>query len=167
MTTAEQRGGGANAGTVWRIATRPFSGNHFATFPEDLPRRCILAGTSDYGVCAECGAPWERVLNVEYKNPGNRTTNGTRSLERRDETAGFAQRLERSTATTGWQPTCACDAAVVPATVLDPFIGSGTTAVAAQRLGRRAVGVDANAEYLEMEVKRVGAVSLPVQLGGW
>ena len=78
-----------------------FSGKHFATFPEDLPRRCITAGTSDYGVCAECGAPWERVVNVEYKNPGNRTTNGARSLERRDETAGFAQRLERSTTTTG------------------------------------------------------------------
>ena len=166
MTRAEQRGGGANAGTVWRIATRPFRGNHFATFPEDLPLRCIMAGTSEYGVCAECGAPWERVLNVEYRNPGNRTTNGARSLERRDESAGFAQRLERSTATTGWQPTCACDVAVVPATVLDPFVGSGTTAVAAQKLGRQSVGVDASEEYLRLAVKRVGAVSLPLQLGG-
>ena len=166
MTTAEQRAGGANAGTVWRIATRPFRGNHYATFPEDLPRRCILAGTSEYGVCAECGAPWERVLNVEYRNPGNRTTNGARSLERRDESAGFAQRLERSTATTGWQPTCACDVAVVPATVLDPFVGSGTTAVAAQRVGRRAVGVDASIDYLDLAQKRIGAVSMPLQLGG-
>ena len=166
MTTVEQRPGGANAGTVWRIATRPFRGNHFATFPEDLPRRCILAGTSEYGVCAECGAPWERVVNVEYKNPGNRITNGARSLDRCDETAGFAQRLERSTATTGWQPTCACNAAVVPATVLDPFIGSGTTAIAAQRLGRRAVGVDASIDYLDLAQKRIGAVSLPMRLGG-
>ena len=67
--------------------------------------------------------------------------------------------------TSQWQPTCACDASVVPATVLDPFIGSGTTAVAAQKLGRRAVGVDASEEYLRLAVKRVGAVSLPLSVG--
>ena len=45
MTTAEQRAGGANARTVWRIAARPFSGKHFATFPEDLPRRSRVPGS--------------------------------------------------------------------------------------------------------------------------
>ena len=44
--------------------------------------------------------------------------------------------------TTGWRATCECDAAVVPAIVLDPFIGSGTTCAVAQSLGRRSVGVD-------------------------
>jgi DNA modification methylase len=34
-----------NARTVWSMATRPFPEAHFATFPEELPRRCILAGT--------------------------------------------------------------------------------------------------------------------------
>lgn len=34
--------------------------------------------------------------------------------------------------------------------VLDPFVGSGTTAVVAQRLGRRYIGIDSNAEYCEM-----------------
>ena len=33
---------------------------HFATYPDELPRRCILAGTSERGVCADCGAPWVR-----------------------------------------------------------------------------------------------------------
>ena len=166
MTTAEQRSRGANARTVWRIAARPYRDKHYATFPEELPRRCILAGTSEYGVCAQCGAPWERVVDVKYDNPGNRTTNGPRSLAQRDETAGFTHRLERSTNTTGWQSTCACDADVVPATVLDPFVGSGTTAAVAQRLGRRAVGVDASTEYLALATERVGAVSLPLPLGG-
>ena len=32
------------------------------TFPDELPRRCILAGTSERGVCGECGAPWTRVV---------------------------------------------------------------------------------------------------------
>jgi len=39
-------------------------------------------------------------------------------------------------------------------TVLDPFIGSGTTALVARRLGRKAIGIDLNAEYLDMAVRR-------------
>ncbi len=35
-----------NARTVWDIATRPYADAHFATFPPELPRRCILAGSA-------------------------------------------------------------------------------------------------------------------------
>ena len=34
-----------NARTVWTIPSEPFSGAHFATFPRDLVRRCVLAGS--------------------------------------------------------------------------------------------------------------------------
>lgn len=34
-----------NARSVWTINTQPFDGAHFATFPEELARRCILAGS--------------------------------------------------------------------------------------------------------------------------
>ncbi len=34
-----------NARTVWTIPSAPFSAAHFATFPRDLVRRCILAGS--------------------------------------------------------------------------------------------------------------------------
>lgn len=34
-----------NSRTVWTMASESFSGAHFATFPRDLPRRCILAGS--------------------------------------------------------------------------------------------------------------------------
>ncbi|HLF88614.1 MAG TPA: site-specific DNA-methyltransferase [Anaerolineales bacterium] len=44
--------------------------------------------------------------------------------------------------------------------VLDPFIGSGTTAVVAQRLGRKFVGMDSNPEYCEMARKRVSQLAL-------
>ena len=44
--------------------------------------------------------------------------------------------------------------------VLDPFIGSGTTAVVAQRLGRKFVGIDSNPEYCEMARKRVSQLAL-------
>jgi DNA modification methylase len=36
---------GRNARTVWSITTKAYKGAHFATFPEELPRRCILAGS--------------------------------------------------------------------------------------------------------------------------
>jgi DNA modification methylase len=39
--------------------------------------------------------------------------------------------------------------------VLDPFIGSGTTAIAAQRLGRDYVGIDINEEYCRMATERL------------
>mgnify|MGYP001598348517 CR=1 FL=1 len=38
-------GDGRNIRSVWNIATQPYSGAHFATFPEDIPKRCILAGS--------------------------------------------------------------------------------------------------------------------------
>ncbi|GAB4427888.1 MAG: site-specific DNA-methyltransferase [Anaerolineae bacterium] len=39
--------------------------------------------------------------------------------------------------------------------VLDPFVGSGTTAVIAQRLGRKYLGIDINPKYCEMASKRL------------
>lgn len=39
--------------------------------------------------------------------------------------------------------------------VLDPFVGSGTTAVVAKRLGRYAIGIDSEAEYLEIAAQRL------------
>jgi site-specific DNA-methyltransferase (adenine-specific) len=41
--------------------------------------------------------------------------------------------------------------------VLDPFQGSGTTGVAAMRLGRRYVGIDKDPEYLELARRRLDA----------
>jgi DNA modification methylase len=37
-------GGGRNARSVWTIATAPFAEAHFATFPPELPAKCIKAG---------------------------------------------------------------------------------------------------------------------------
>jgi DNA modification methylase len=42
-----------NARDVWTIATHPYSGAHFATFPPELPRRCILAGCPPGGICLD------------------------------------------------------------------------------------------------------------------
>ena len=39
--------------------------------------------------------------------------------------------------------------------VLDPFIGSGTTAVVAEQLNRKWIGIDLNADYVEMSRNRI------------
>lgn len=44
------RGGKRNKRSVWTVATKPFRGAHFATFPPDLIAPCILAGTPPGGV---------------------------------------------------------------------------------------------------------------------
>jgi len=41
------------------------------------------------------------------------------------------------------------------AIVLDPFVGSGTTAVAAKKLGRKFIGIDTNREYVDIALKRL------------
>ena len=46
------------------------------------------------------------------------------------------------------------------AIVLDPFVGSGTTAVAAKKLGRKFIGIDINREYVEIAQKRLENVGM-------
>jgi DNA modification methylase len=89
LTREEQMAKGANIRNVWTVATQPFPGAHFATFPPKLVEPMILAG------CPEGG------------------------------------------------------------TVLDPFGGSGTTGLVADRLGRNAVLIELNSEYAEMGRERV------------
>ena len=47
--------------------------------------------------------------------------------------------------------------------VLDPFIGSGTVGMVAEKLGRRWIGIDANAEYLEIAKRRLAQPTLWVK----
>lgn len=46
--------------------------------------------------------------------------------------------------------------------VLDPFVGSGTTCLAALRLGRRYVGVDINADYINLAQERIANEPMPL-----
>lgn len=59
----------------------------------------------------------------------------------------------------GWAQACDCPVVgdyTEPGIVLDPFAGSGTTALVAKQLGRRFIGIDLNPEYVAMAQKRVG-----------
>ncbi len=48
--------------------------------------------------------------------------------------------------------------------VLDPFVGSGTTAMAAAQLGRKYIGIDINPTYIELSRQRVGQIQIGLPL---
>ena len=158
---------GRNKRTVWEINTHPYPEAHFATYPEKLVEPCIMAGTSEKGVCAECGKPWERIMEVSGGTIGTAWHDHTDDLVRgmRDNSGGKATDGTYKREHKGWQPTCECNADIVSATVLDPFVGSGTTMAVAQRLGRRGIGTDLNEEYLALASKRLRSISMPMNMG--
>lgn len=103
-----------NVRSVWAINPQPFPEAHFATFPEDLVKPCVLVGTSALGACPTCAAPWERVTVTGYRND---TTRSGRPAEGNHVKGGEGQgvrmfaagvRTRRVDTTTGWRPTCAC-----------------------------------------------------------
>lgn len=136
-----------NKRSVWTVTTKPYSGAHYAVFPPDLIEPCVLAGCPPK-VCVECGAPWERV--VEKIPMGKKLSDRTADKHEQGlaTACGGAMTSPPMSITHGWQPTCTCNADTRPGIVLDPFIGSGTTAMVARKHGRHAIGLDLNFEYL-------------------
>ena len=156
--------GGRNARTVWTIPTQPYPEAHFATFPEELCRRPILAGTSEKGCCPECGAPWGREVEKEthFEGGSGKAGRSASDANASGKWAGkqYGENIKLGpvveTRTVGWQPTCSCGIAeTVPCIVLDPFAGSGTTCLVANNLGRRWVGIELNPEYVKLANKRL------------
>jgi DNA modification methylase len=94
--TGKPTGDTRNKRSVWTVATRPYKGAHFATFPPNLIRPCVLAGAPFGGV------------------------------------------------------------------VLDPFLGSGTTAAVAVSEGRHAIGCELNPEYVALAQQRIAAAEAEV-----
>lgn len=166
----------ANARTVWTIPPGGSEIPHYAMFPPELVRRCIAAGSSEHGCCPCCGAPWRRVIDRpetfgDWRRgaevPGdelvNRQPDGLSGEAFYDDwTPGEFK---------GWERTCTCmeviaggaDLAIpkpVPCTILDPFMGTGTVALVARQMGRRAVGVELSEEYLGYARSRLAQLSL-------
>lgn len=150
-----------NKRSVWTIPTEAFKDAHFATYPVKLIQPCILAGTSEKGNCAKCGKPWkrktEKVIGVSKACPktqsahkargGKGAPTGTVGKSGSDRVDGYKK-------TIGWVASCGCGCGTVPAIVLDPFSGSGTTAHRSEQLGRKFVAIELNPDYLKIDLKR-------------
>lgn len=141
------------------VNTFAFPESHFASFPPKLVEPCILASTSERGRCSVCGSPYHRIVEKEFvPQPDVSVEKGVRLSSQHDESnrgPGTSRGSTRSK-TIGWAPTCAhTDATPIPCLVLDPFGGSGTVGVVANRLGRDAILVELKPEYVEMAEHRI------------
>jgi DNA modification methylase len=146
-------------GSVWTVATQPLKVpaelgvDHFAAFPMEWPRRIIL-GWSPSGICTACGEGRRPVVDaVPVKSPAH----GDGSIMGHRRSTGDIR---------GWDglprfnmhrelvgEACACpdaSAPTRPAVVLDPFGGTGTTALVAHAYGRHGISVDMSADYCRL-----------------
>ncbi|HEY3620588.1 MAG TPA: site-specific DNA-methyltransferase [Candidatus Sulfotelmatobacter sp.] len=149
---------GRNMRNVWHLGPKPFPEAHFATYPPGIPRRAILAGTSAKGVCPKCGAPWVRetkviggvrgrIIDTHADDAVKGNTHGASTYHGATRAEYESQKVE----TIGWRPSCSCDAGEpIPGMVLDCFLGSGTTALVADQLGRDCIGIELSPQYAAM-----------------
>lgn len=138
---------GKNPGDVWRLAAANFRGAHFATFPPALVERPLLA-TCPERVCTACGHPWKRKSSAVVRIGQAMPTRRSKHVRRH---RGRWQTVRQLGALEG----CGCNAVTVPGVVLDPFFGSGTVGVVAERLGRDWIGIELNADYADLARSRL------------
>ena len=131
------------------INPKGFPGAHFATFPPRLPEVAILAGTSEKGCCAECGSPWERVVEKNSAIParhGDWKATGETHRNDIDRKGGF---YDATSKTTGWKPTCKCNADKKPCIVCDIFGGAMTSAIVAHKHNRKFIMIELSKPYID------------------
>lgn len=142
--------------SVWSIPIEGFDEAHFATFPPELIVPCIKAGSSEHGVCSLCGAPWVRHVERETRPNAPSLRGKYNGVGKHRTISGGVWNDARDRRVLGWVPQCACDgSALVPATVLDPFGGSGTVGLVADRMKRDAILIELKPAYVEMARQRI------------
>jgi hypothetical protein len=157
---------GKNPGDVWTISTSSYKGAHTAVYPKELVSRMLMPGPRE--VCTICGKPkaltsfkagiseedipksWGAIdgdyegKSVKDYNNGAQTPS---DIKRR-----IIQNAQTPVQKVIWK---GCDHnSYKAATVLDPFLGSGTTFIMAQYLKLNAIGIDVNGTYIEQIKKR-------------
>jgi DNA modification methylase len=124
---------GKNPGDLWTVPTAIDRLGHQATFPAALIEPMILA-TCPERICVQCDRAWIRPTRIR----SHRTTEEMRHVRAVGE-------LSR----------CECFAPTRPGVVLDPFIGTGTTALVAGRLRRDWLGIELNRRFAALAERRL------------
>jgi DNA modification methylase len=156
-------------GSVWSVPSEPLTvpdgfSEHFAAFPQEFPRRIIL-GWSPPAWCDGCGEPRRPVVEKSAEYLAHRAKYGDYNSDRRSDD-GYDQNVHKA----GAAPTppameprvvgyeCGCDDQDAPTSrsvVIDPFGGTGTTAMVARALGRHGISVDLSADYCDLARWRI------------
>lgn len=124
---------GKNPGDVWTMATAVDRLGHQATFPKSLIERPILAACPER-ICVQCDRAWTRPTRIVRR----RTSEGVIQVRKVGE-------LRR----------CDCFAPSRPGCVIDPFFGTGTVGVVANRLGRDFLGIELNPTFTRLAKRRL------------
>lgn len=132
-----------------------FGGNYYAL----PPTSCWLVWDKDNGETdfADCELAWtnlkKAVRMLRYRWNGMLQEPGCKREIRLHPT-------QKPEAVIRWALTHAPDGC----SVLDPFMGSGTTLVAAKRLGRKAIGIERERKYCDVAVERLAQSALPFSM---
>jgi len=186
----------------FNINTQPYSGAHFAVFPEKLVEKPLLSGCPAE-VCSKCGKARVRITN--RSGEVNQQWGERKSKPWFDDKREMPQKVikEGIYETIGWTDckcgknpnSCffcgykeehgnlktkngiyVCDECLLqgrgienkyqPGIILDPFGGSGTVSVEAEKLGRSSIYIDIKKNYCEMAVKRLKPLVEQTKLSG-
>lgn len=157
-----------NKRSVWSVNVQGYAEAHFATFPEELIVDMIKAGSSEHGCCKWCGIPYTRILepseryakvlgesyhdHSEDLSKGMMQSRGVNKQNKMRDAGIPGAEYE----TKGWQKNCKCETTeIVPAIIVDPFMGAGTTALVARKLNRNFIGFELNTGYIDISNKRL------------
>ena len=162
-------GGTRNRRSVWRVPTQALRDEHYASWPEALVEPCIRAGSSAQA-CEHCGAAWVRVVERESNWQERKAAGATAGNVGVSDTyqngvhgKNMSHDLKpKAVRVLGFQPACACEdnTGSAASVVLDMFAGSGTTLRVAERLQRNSIGIDLNADYLDIQARRTNGVQV-------
>lgn len=153
---------GKNPGDCIILPLEPSKEKHTAMFPKSLPEFCIKAGCPEL-ICKKCGTPRLTItigggsssfnLRVRDVKEGR-----LKSLDRKASKKEVDEYNESSYTTKKQKKLilgCSCNSGYKPGVVLDPFMGSGTTALVCKKLKRDFLGFELNPKYIEIANKRL------------
>lgn len=144
---------GRNHRDILNVSTQGSDLNHFAVFPAQLIHKLISAGCPQF-ICTKCGEPRKKLYThdgeITMGSPGSKTADEVGVSE----TSSLRTKTVKMKTEAGWSD-CGCSVEFRPGIVLDPFMGSGTTGITAQKLGRNFIGCELNESYKKMAEKRI------------
>jgi len=153
---------GKNPGDCVIFPLEPSKESHFAMFPQTLPEFCIRAGCPEK-VCKKCGTPHLIIrirkspyaFNLRIRDVKEGRLKGNDRKASNKEIKNYIEKDYFSKEKEIFYLGCNCNAGFEPGVVLDPFIGSGTTAIVSKKLGMNFLGFDLNNDYIKIANRRL------------